>query len=60
MRIGRAPRKRAGRRRGRGQSLVEFAIVLPVLILIMLGAVDFGRVFFTWIEVTNSSREGAA
>ena len=46
--------------RGHGQALVEFAIILPVLVLIVLGAVDFGRVLFSWIEVQNASREAAA
>ena len=44
----------------RGQGLVEFAILLPVLLLVVLGAVDFGRVMFSWIQITNASREAAA
>lgn len=43
----------------RGQSLVEFAMVLPLLLVIMFGIVDFGRVFFSWVTVTNATREGA-
>ena len=43
----------------RGASAVEFAIVLPVLFLVIAGIVDFGRFFFTQIQVTNASREGA-
>jgi Flp pilus assembly protein TadG len=42
-----------------GQSLVEFALVLPVLLLLILGAVDFGRLFSTKISLTNAAREGA-
>jgi hypothetical protein len=42
-----------------GQSLVEFAIVVPVLLLIMLMAVDFGRVYMGWVSLTNVARIGA-
>jgi len=48
------------RRRSRGQSLVEFALVLPVLLLTIVIALDFGRAFFAWVGVTNASRAGAA
>jgi Flp pilus assembly protein TadG len=44
----------------RGQGLVEFAIILPILVLIVLGTIDFGRVLFSWIQVMNAAREGAA
>ena len=51
----------AGRRkRSRGQALVEFALILPVFMLVMLIAIDFGRLFFTYIQVNNAAREGAA
>jgi len=43
----------------KGQSLIEFALVLPLLILIGIGLFDIGRAFFTIIVVTNASREGA-
>lgn len=42
-----------------GQSLLELAIVLPLLVLIVLGALDLGRAFFTVIVISNASREGA-
>ncbi len=48
------------RRRGRGQSLVEFALVLPILLLTLLIALDFGRAFFAWVGITSASRAGAA
>ena len=41
------------------QALVEVAIVLPILLLLVLGAMDFGRMFFTKIALTNAAREGA-
>jgi Flp pilus assembly protein TadG len=45
--------------RSRGQSLVEFTLVVPILILILLIAVDFGRLFFSYVQITNAAREGA-
>jgi len=42
----------------RGQAVVEFAIVLPVMVLLLVFAIDFGRVLFSWIEVMNAAREG--
>jgi Flp pilus assembly protein TadG len=55
-------RKRFGIRKKdgeRGQSLVEFALVAPVFLLILFAIVDFGMGFHSWISVTNSAREGA-
>lgn len=43
----------------RGQSLVEFALVLPVLLLLTLLAIDFGRVYLGWINLQNMARIGA-
>ena len=43
----------------RGQGMVEFALILPVLLLLLVIAVDFGRVFFQWVGVSNASRIGA-
>lgn len=43
----------------RGQSIVEFALVLPVLILILCGIMEFGRVFNESLVVTAAAREGA-
>ena len=51
--------RRRRRRRGRGQSLVELAIMAPVVLLIMLMAIDFGRLFLGWVTVTNMARIGA-
>jgi Flp pilus assembly protein TadG len=42
----------------RGQAFVEFAFVLPVLVLLTIAAVDFGLVLRDWIQVTNTA--GAA
>ena len=47
-----------GQRR-RGQGLVEFAIVLPVLLLILVAAVDVGRLFSAYVTIQNAAKEGA-
>lgn len=43
----------------RGAAAVEFALVLPVLIMLLLGIVEFGRIYNIQISVTNAAREGA-
>lgn len=43
----------------RGQALVEFTMVLPLLLVLLFALVDFGRAFYTWMLVTNAAREGA-
>lgn len=43
----------------RGQATVELALLLPVLVLLLFGVLEFGRVFNAWIVVTQASREGA-
>lgn len=42
-----------------GQSLVEFALVLPVLLLLFMGILDFGRAVFAYNSLSNAAREGA-
>lgn len=49
----------APRRASRGQSLVEFSLVLPVLLVLVLMAVDFGRAFYAWVTLTNAVRDAA-
>ena len=46
-------------RREDGQSMVEFAVLLPILLVILCGIVDFGWLFYNRIALTNSAREGA-
>ena len=41
----------------RGQSMVEFAIVLPVLLLVICGIVEFGRIYNAELVVTAAARE---
>lgn len=45
--------------RTRGQALVEFALILPIMMFLLLIAVDVGRMFATYISVSNGAREGA-
>src|SRR4026209_820501 len=47
------------RNRTLGQSLVEFALVLPVFLLFFAAALDLGRVFYANITLNNAAREGA-
>ncbi len=53
----------AGRAEGRlperGQQALEFALVLPVLVLVVLGVLDLARAFFAAITITNAARVGA-
>ena len=42
-----------------GQDLLEFALVLPVLLLVVFGVLDLGRLFHAGITITNAARVGA-
>jgi hypothetical protein len=48
-----------GRHRTRGQSLVEFSMILPVFALLFAATLDLGRLFYAQITLTNAAREGA-
>ena len=52
----RARRDESGQR---GQSLVEFALVLTPLLLILLGIIQFGFIFNSYVTLTNAAREAA-
>lgn len=49
---------RLNRAHDHGQSLVEISLMLPVLFLLLLGAAQFGYLFYAHIEVTNAARAG--
>ena len=49
---------RARRRRERGQSFVELAVTLPILLLIALGATDLARGYYLSDEITGAARAG--
>jgi Flp pilus assembly protein TadG len=50
---------RLGDKRARGQSLVEFALILTPLLLLLLGIIQFGFIFNTYVTLTNATREAA-
>lgn len=47
------------RPRGRGQAVVEFALILPVFLLLTVGVVDMARVFIAYVSLENGVREAA-
>ena len=42
-----------------GQSILEMALMIPILLVLIIGAIEFGRLFYTKIVITNAAREGA-
>lgn len=49
---------RFGRQDG-GQSLIEFALMLPLLLIVFIGVADVGRLFFYTSMISSAAREGA-
>jgi PKD repeat protein len=47
------------RHRSRGQSVVEFALTVPLLLILTMVAVDFGRIYLGWINLQNVARIAA-
>lgn len=43
----------------KGQSLVEFALILPLLLFLIMGIIQFGLVLSGYVTVSNAAREGA-
>lgn len=50
----------AASRRERGASLVEFAFIAPLMVLLVMGVLDLGRAYRMDIRLENAAREGAA
>ena len=50
---------RRPRRRERGQALVEFAFVLPIIVLVIAAFIEIGRAVFAYNTVANAARQGA-
>jgi len=48
-----------GTSRRKGQALVEFALLVPLVFLLAVNAVNFGGYLFAWITVANAARSGA-
>lgn len=46
------------RRGERGQGLVELAVLLPILLVVVMGAVDLGRAYFAYLTIANAAHEG--
>jgi hypothetical protein len=44
----------------RGQSMVELALSITLLMVLLAGAIDFGRAFFTWLALRDAAQEGAS
>jgi Flp pilus assembly protein TadG len=51
--------RRRRKRREDGVSAVEFGLVLPLFIIILLGIMDYGWVYYVKLTMTNAAREGA-
>ena len=47
------------RNQPRGQAMVEFALVIPIFLLIIFGILDLGRAVYAYSTLNNASREGA-
>jgi Tfp pilus assembly protein PilV len=47
------------KQRSGGQSLVEVALALPVLVMLMLGLLDFGRAYYAIVSLKDAAEEGA-
>ncbi len=45
--------------RGRGQSLVEFALAATVLLILLTGVLDLGRMYMAWVAIQDAAGEGA-
>ncbi len=51
------PNRSSPRERGRGQSLVEFALVIPIIILLVVGFFEIGRAVFAYNTLANAARQ---
>jgi Flp pilus assembly protein TadG len=60
--VGSRPHPGKGSARSRhtsGQALVEFALVIPIILMLMMGIVDFGRLMFALVSISNATREAS-
>jgi len=48
--------KGVGSKKGAGQSMVEFMLALPILLFVIFGVIEFGRLLFSWMAVQNAAR----
>ena len=54
----RSPLRRIAKTGSGGQALVELALVAPVMLLLLGGAIDLGRLFYSQVTIADSAREG--
>ncbi|MCJ7824650.1 MAG: pilus assembly protein, partial [Anaerolineales bacterium] len=45
-------------RRYRGQTLVEFALVVPIMLLVLFAIIEIARLLFAWVSIENGARFG--
>lgn len=43
-----------------GQSMVELALTITILMVLLAGTIDLGRAFFTWLAMRDAAQEGAS
>jgi len=48
------------RQKEHGQSMVELALTITMLMVLLAGTIDLGRAFFTWLALRDSAQEGAS
>jgi len=53
------PMRRSLKRNEQGQTMVEFTLVLPVLVVVLLGIIQFGITFNNYVALTDAVRAGA-
>ncbi len=46
-------------RKDRGAAMIELALILPILVMLLVGIVDFGRAYSAQVSITGAAREGA-
>jgi Flp pilus assembly protein TadG len=51
--------RRISRKNERGQAMVEFAIIVPILLVVLLGIMQLGVVYNNWVSLTDAARAGA-
>ena len=47
------------RRNAEGTAALEFGLLLPLLLVVLLGIIDYGHIYFTRLAMSNAAREGA-
>jgi Flp pilus assembly protein TadG len=52
-------RRGIGKGKEEGQAMVETALIIMVVLLLLMGIIEFGFLFFAYVRVSNSAREGA-